>query len=92
MAKDTWNAHISYLEDEVKKIDERADKLEEMGEHLEAFEPPNLALSFRISWARKNIRVPWPGARAPRRTFDRLNLDLQRTALHDCCNSTARAE
>ena len=30
MAEDSWNAHISYLEDEVKKIDERADKLEEM--------------------------------------------------------------
>ena len=28
MAKDSWNAHIRYLEDEVKKIDERADKLE----------------------------------------------------------------
>ena len=36
MAGDTWNAHISYLEDEVKKIDERADKLEEMAEHLES--------------------------------------------------------
>ena len=30
MAEDSWNAHISYLEDEVKKIDERADKLEQM--------------------------------------------------------------
>jgi hypothetical protein len=29
-ADDSWNAHISYLEDEVKKIDGRADKLEEM--------------------------------------------------------------
>ena len=28
MAEDSWNAHIGYLEDEVKKIDERADKLE----------------------------------------------------------------
>jgi prefoldin subunit 5 len=36
MTEDTWNAHISYLEDEVKKIDERADKLEEMVEHLES--------------------------------------------------------
>ena len=36
MAEDTWNAHISYLEGEVKKIDERADKLEEMVEHLES--------------------------------------------------------
>jgi predicted ribosome quality control (RQC) complex YloA/Tae2 family protein len=31
----SWNAHISYLEDEVKKIGERADKLEEMISHLE---------------------------------------------------------
>jgi hypothetical protein len=28
VAEDSWNAHIGYLEDEVKKIDERADKLE----------------------------------------------------------------
>ena len=28
MAEDSWNAHIGYLEDEVKKIDARADKLE----------------------------------------------------------------
>ena len=26
----SWNAHIKYLEDEVKKIEERADKLEKM--------------------------------------------------------------
>lgn len=26
--EDSWNAHIGYVEDEVKKIDERADKLE----------------------------------------------------------------
>jgi prefoldin subunit 5 len=26
--EDSWNAHISYLEDEVNKIEERADKLE----------------------------------------------------------------
>ena len=30
MADDSWNAHIKYLEDEVKKINERADKLEKM--------------------------------------------------------------
>ena len=30
MTEDSWNAHISYLEDEVKKIEERADKLEIM--------------------------------------------------------------
>jgi hypothetical protein len=30
MAEDPWNVHINYLEDEVKKIEERADKLEEM--------------------------------------------------------------
>jgi hypothetical protein len=30
MAEDSWNAHLSYLADEVKKIDERADKLEQM--------------------------------------------------------------
>jgi prefoldin subunit 5 len=35
MPEDSWNAHISYLEDEVKKIDERADKLEEMIPDLE---------------------------------------------------------
>jgi len=28
VAEDSWNAHIAYLEDEVKKIDERADRLE----------------------------------------------------------------
>ena len=28
MPEDSWNAHISYLEDEVNKIEERADKLE----------------------------------------------------------------
>ena len=28
VAEDSWNAHIGYLEDEVKRIDERADKLE----------------------------------------------------------------
>jgi hypothetical protein len=28
VAEDSWNAHIGYLEGEVKKIDERADKLE----------------------------------------------------------------
>jgi hypothetical protein len=28
--QDSWNAHIGHLEDEVKKIDERADKLEAM--------------------------------------------------------------
>jgi hypothetical protein len=28
VAEDSRNAHIGYLEDEVKKIDERADKLE----------------------------------------------------------------
>jgi hypothetical protein len=35
MADDSWNAHISYLEDEVKKIEERADKLESMIPGLE---------------------------------------------------------
>ena len=28
VAEDSWNTHIGYLEDEVKKIDDRADKLE----------------------------------------------------------------
>ena len=28
MAEDPWNAHIRYLEDEVKKLDERANMLE----------------------------------------------------------------
>ena len=28
MAEDPWNAHISYLEDEVKNLDERAAELE----------------------------------------------------------------
>jgi prefoldin subunit 5 len=35
VAEDSWNAHIGYLEDEVKKIDERADKLEAMIPDLE---------------------------------------------------------
>jgi prefoldin subunit 5 len=30
VADDSWNAHIKYLEDEVKKIEERAEKLENM--------------------------------------------------------------
>jgi hypothetical protein len=28
VAEDSWEAHISYLEGEVKRIDERVDKLE----------------------------------------------------------------
>ena len=28
MAEDSWNEHIGYLESEVKKIDERANRLE----------------------------------------------------------------
>lgn len=35
MADYSWNAHTSYLEDEVKKLDERASKLEEMITGLE---------------------------------------------------------
>ena len=35
MAEDSWNAHIGYLEDEVKNIDERADKLEAPNPDLE---------------------------------------------------------
>ena len=35
MAEDPWNAHISYLEHEMKKISERADKLEAMIPDLE---------------------------------------------------------
>jgi hypothetical protein len=35
MTEDSWNAHISYLEDEVKKIEERADKVENMIPDLE---------------------------------------------------------
>jgi uncharacterized protein (DUF342 family) len=30
VADDSWNAHIKYLEDEVKKIEERVDRLEKM--------------------------------------------------------------
>jgi hypothetical protein len=30
MAEDSWNARIAYLEDEVRKIDKRAEKLEAM--------------------------------------------------------------
>jgi prefoldin subunit 5 len=30
VADDSWNAHSKYLEDEVKKIEERAEKLENM--------------------------------------------------------------
>jgi len=36
MAEDAWNDHIGYLESEVKKIDERADKLEAMIADLES--------------------------------------------------------
>jgi len=36
MAENSWNAHIAYLEDEVKKIDERAEKLEAMLPSLES--------------------------------------------------------
>ena len=35
MAEDPWKAHISYLEEEVKKIGERADRLEAMLPNLE---------------------------------------------------------
>jgi hypothetical protein len=35
MADYSWNAHTSYLEDEVKKLDERAGKLDEMITNLE---------------------------------------------------------
>ncbi len=35
MSDCSWNAHTSYLEDEVKKLDERAGKLEEMITDLE---------------------------------------------------------
>ena len=38
MAEDSWNAHIGYLEDEVKKLEERADKLENMIPDLESDE------------------------------------------------------
>ena len=30
VADDSWNAHIRYLEDEVKKIEQRAEKLDKM--------------------------------------------------------------
>ncbi len=43
MAEDSWKAHIAYLEDEVKKIGERADKLEAMIPDLES-EPKKQAL------------------------------------------------
>ena len=36
MADDSWRAHITYLENEVTKIGERADKLEAMAENLES--------------------------------------------------------
>jgi hypothetical protein len=36
LAEDPWKAHISYLEDEVKKIDARADKLEAMIAHAQS--------------------------------------------------------
>jgi len=36
MAEDPWKAHIGYLEDEVKKISERANKLEAMIPDLES--------------------------------------------------------
>jgi hypothetical protein len=36
MAEDSWNAHISYLENEVRKLQERAEKLENMIPGLES--------------------------------------------------------
>ena len=36
MAEDPWKAHINYLEEEVKKIGERAEKLEAMIPDLES--------------------------------------------------------
>jgi len=36
MGGDSWAAPISYLEDEMKRIDQRADKLEKMSPDLES--------------------------------------------------------
>ena len=36
MAEDSWRDHIGYLEEEVKKLGERADKLEAMIPDLES--------------------------------------------------------
>ena len=47
-AGDSWNAHISYLEDEVKKIDERADRLGAMIPNLED-EPKKRALQELVN-------------------------------------------
>ena len=43
VAKDSWNTHIGYLEDEVKKIDGRAAKLEAIIPGLED-KPKQIAL------------------------------------------------
>lgn len=55
MAEDSWKAHISYLEDEVKKIGERADKLEAMIPDLES-EQKGRALRELISRLRDEVR------------------------------------
>jgi hypothetical protein len=55
MAEDSWKAHISYLEDEVKKIGERADKLEAMIPDLES-EQKRRALRELVSCLRDEVR------------------------------------
>ena len=54
MAEDTWKAHISYLEEEVKKMSERADKLEAMIPDLES-EQKRQALRQLVSRLRDEV-------------------------------------
>ena len=44
MSESAWNDHLRYLEDELKKMSERADKLEEM---IATAEGPQKKLALR---------------------------------------------
>jgi hypothetical protein len=55
MAEDSWNDHIRYLEDEVKKLGERADKLETMVPDLESAQKKHAARQL-ISHLRDEVR------------------------------------
>jgi hypothetical protein len=55
MSEDSWRAHISYLEEEVKKLGERADKLEAMIPDMES-EQKRRALRELVSRLRDEAR------------------------------------
>jgi hypothetical protein len=54
MAEDIWKAHISYLEDEVRKMGERAKKLEAMIPDLKS-EPKKHVLREIVSHLRDEV-------------------------------------